>query len=770
MRQILKTKKFRFILGLATLMALCFILLPVPDGKPAYSKQLYSNDNRLISAIVSSDQQWCFPLDEALPEQLKASIVLYEDEYIAYHPGINPISVIKSLHTNRKAGKTVRGASTLAMQVMRMRNQNAVRSWSNKIWEALSALKYSLMHADDQILQDWCETAPFGGNTIGVKAAALRYFNRPLDKLSWAEYALLAVMPNGPATANLTKNRDKLRQKRDVLLKKLHDKGHFDAIDLALYIDEDLPVLLQEVPQSAYHLLLYLSKKYPGKNIFHTTLDKSIQESTLELISREGSFLQIDDINNLAVVVLDVQANQLVAYHGNIRNRQNQFSYVDIVQSPRSYGSLLKPLLYAYALDKGEFLPEELIADIPTAIGDFQPKNFDRKYRGAVPLSDMLLLSLNVPSVRLLNYVGMQSFYDQIRQLNPAYLNRGVFHYGLSIILGGGESSLWDLCRLYKGLAQNYMGYPNPYGQVQILKDKAPEANRIDVSFSAFAIDHTVNTMANLTRPREEKSWNLFENDYKTAWKTGTSYGHKDAWAIGFNGKYAVGVWVGNERGEGRYNLTGISKAAPVMFKIFNILPGNTWFSTKPVYSKKEIITVCKESGKIAGKGCTNTIKLNIEHASQKYNACNFHQEVWLNKDNLALSENCMDEAVRKENVFVLPSYMEYYYRQGHLDYKGLPEYSRDCNRDDLPLKIIYPSENVKLFLPKSGENKENPVIMKAYHRDPKAILYWFVNEQYLGTTSNGQHEMIFHSQKGDYHLQITDQYGNSDMLRFRII
>lgn len=749
---------------------LLWALLPIPNDKPAYSKQLYSKDNELISAVVSSEQQWCFPLDEDIPDHLRTCILLYEDEYINFHPGINPISILKSIYANYKAHRTVRGASTLAMQVMRMKNKNSVRSWINKIWESFSAVKYSFLHSDNKILKDWCEIAPFGGNTIGVKAASMRYFKRPLHKLSWAEYALLTVMPNGPSTANLTRNRDKLKQKRDGLLNKLCHKGYFNTTELQLYMDEDLPVVLQEIPQNAYHLLLFLAKTYPDKTIFRTTVDKEIQDNTLELIQREGFFLQSDDINNLSTVILDVQTNQLLAYHGNIRNRQNKFSYVNVAQSPRSYGSLLKPLLYAFALDKGEFLPNELVADVPTAIGDFQPRNFDKKYRGAVPLSDILLLSLNVPAVRLLNYVGLQSFYNLLESLHPAYLNRGAQHYGLSLILGGGESTLWDLSRIYKGLAQNYLGFPNPFGEVQMLKDIPANKKLSDFRFSAFSIDHTVNTMADLTRPREEKSWDLYDNTNKVAWKTGTSYGHKDAWAIGFNGRYVVGVWVGNERGEGRFNLTGISKAAPVMFKIFNTLPENKWFSSKPRYAAKELITVCKESGKIAGHLCKSTFKMNIERSSQKYTSCNFHKEIWTDKNGLALSDDCLELAVRKDTMFILPSYMEYYYKEGHLAYKGLPDYNPDCIRDDYPIKILYPVDKVKIFLPRTSGSQVNQIVMKAYHRDAKGSLFWFVNDQYWGMTKDGKHEMLFHGQQGKYQLQISDQSGNVDVVKFEIL
>lgn len=751
-------------------ITLLFIIFPLPDQEPPYSKQLYGDDNQLLSAVVSSEQQWCFPVDDTIPEHLKTCIILYEDAYIGYHPGINPVSILKSFYTNYKSGRTVRGASTLAMQVMRMKNKNSVRSWSNKIWEALSAIKFSLINKDENIIIEWCRIAPFGGNTIGIKAAALRYFNRPLDKLSWSEYALLTVMPNGPSTANLTKNRNKLKQKRNQLLQKLHQKGYFDSETLQLYTDEDLPVILQDIPQHAYHLLRYLSANNPGTNVFYTTVKSDIQLNTEELINREASFLQIDDINNLAAVILDVQTNQLVAYHGNIRNSKGKFSYVDIAQSARSYGSLLKPFLYAYALDKGELLPYELVADIPTAIGDFQPRNFDRKYRGAVPFNDMLLLSLNVPAVRVLNYVGLQGFYSLIQQLQLSYLNKGAEHYGLSIILGGGESSLWDLSRIYKGLAQNYLGLANPYGPVRILKNTASKKTNTEVLFSPFAIDYTVNTMSDLTRPREEKSWDLYENDYKIAWKTGTSYGHKDAWSVGFNGKYVVGVWVGNESGEGRFNLTGISKASPIMFKIFNILPDNAWFGSKPVYPKKEIISVCKESGKLAGLLCQHKMQLNIGQISQKLMPCTYHIEVPLDRNGQALPEFCKDLAVSRQTYFVLPSFMEYYYREGHPGYKSLPEYNPDCIRDDQPLKIIYPAENVKIFLPKSTDVQENQIILNAYHRDKEGILYWFINDRYAGTTRNGKHELPFKGTRGQYVVQITDQYGNSDKIKFEIL
>lgn len=763
--------KIKIFHWLIVVLLVFWALLPLPDTKPAFSKVLYSNDGTLLAATISQEQQWCFPMDEDIPKHLAQCIITYEDDYMAYHPGVNPIAVIKAMIKNLKSGKTKRGASTLAMQVMRMKNKHAKRNWYNKIKETLGAVKYSLTTYDKTIVREWCEIAPFGGNTIGIKAAALRYFERSVDKLSWAEYALLAVMPNGPSTANLTKNRKSLKDKRDFLLKKLHTKGYFDASDLALFLDEDLPYETKNVPQHAYHALLFLAKQYPAQNIFRSTVQYDIQLRIQELLERESGFLKIDDIRNLAAVVIDIQSNQLVAYQGNVKNSDGKFSYVDVVQAPRSYGSLLKPLLYAQTLESQQLLPNEMVADIPTAIGDFQPQNFDKKYRGAVPFQDVIIQSLNVPSVRVLNTIGLQSFYDVVKRLDMAYLNKGADHYGLSIILGGGESSLWDLARMYKGFAQNYTGNPDPFKQVECLTSSVGKPSKNAFKFSAGTMDNLVKTMSDLTRPREEKSWDYFGTDYKIAWKTGTSYGHKDAWALGFNGKYMVGVWVGNEGGEGRFDLTGISKAAPVMFKIFNSLPENQWFAKPPTYSKKEVITVCAESGKLAGMLCKKKQKMNVEFPSLKYQPCTYHQEVLYNAKGNAITTKCNDEVVRRDTLFILPSYMEYYYKEAHRDYRPLPIFDAACSPSSVSsCKIIYPQDGLKIFLPKEQIDQQNQLVLKAYHREKDAILYWFLDEQYIKTTKASSHEILLSIGKGTHRINITDQKGNMDHVSFEIL
>ena len=761
-------KKIVVILGS---MLLILLLLPIPDYTPAKSKILYDRNGEILSATISSDQQWCFELEAEIPRQFEQCLLLFEDEYFYFHPGINPVSIIKAAILNIRHRRIVRGGSTLTMQLMRMKNRNARRNFFNKIREALSAVKYTMLNSKKKVIREWAEVAPFGGNTIGITAAAMRYFNKPLDNLSWAEYALLAVMPHSPAHASLTKNRDILQKNRDFLLNKLAAHGLIPPEDLPLYLAEDLPEITHQIPVRAFHLLNFLSGKYSSKNIFHSTVDKMVQDKVIAVLDSEKIQLQIDGISNAAVVVLDIESDELLAYIGNNRDAKGNFRYVDIIQSPRSYGSLLKPLLYAHALETGRFLPKEILPDIPLSIADFRPANFDKKYRGAVGMDEMLIQSLNVPSVWLLYNIGLPGFYQLIQDLKIGGINKGVDHYGLSLILGGGESTLWEMARLYKGFARNYLMMDHPFSSVQLLSD-IPPAKVPDFRFSPTSISHTVHTMADVVRPREEKHWQLLSGGNRVAWKTGTSYGHRDAWAIGFNGKYLVGVWIGNESGEGRHNLTGIVRAAPVMFRIFNSLPENKWFARIPAAHKNaEVIKICKESGKLAGKNCTHTTNLKMDRISHDLHTCKYHKLIHISQQGFLINPDCKFKAAIPTNIFLLPPTMDYYYRQANLSYKGLPQSDKDCPPYQASVKIVYPENGMKLFIPKNSPESTNQVIAVAHHPDKESILYWFVNNDFITETQGAlSHRCTLDLPVGSHTISVTDSYGNSDNIHIQVL
>ena len=397
---------------LIILILLFILIIPIPNYTPSYSKSLYDDRGYLLSATVSDEGQWCFPLDSEIPDKLKKCIIIYEDEYFYFHPGFNPVSMVKAMYIDFKEKKIVRGASTITMQVMRMKNRNVKRSFFNKIWETLSAVKYTIFHSKNTVLKSWCEIAPFGSNVIGVKAASLKYFNRNIEDLSWSEYALLAVMPNGPGFVNLNQNRGELLRKRNFLLNKLYNQGYFTEDELELYLSEELPDKFFGIEQKAYHYLRFLEKLYSEENIFYSDINKNLQNNVESIVQSESEHYREDDIRNLAAIVIDVQKNKVISYIGNVTDKNGDFNYVDIIQSPRSYGSLLKPFLYVYSLEYGGMLPTQIVADIPTHIGDYRPENFDKQYRGTVHFDEVIIQSLNVPSVRVLNQVGLNGFYD----------------------------------------------------------------------------------------------------------------------------------------------------------------------------------------------------------------------------------------------------------------------------------------------------------------------------------------------------------------------
>lgn len=750
---------------------LVFFLIPIPAYSPSKSKILYDRRGEVLSATISTEQQWCFELDEELPENFIKCLLLYEDEYFYYHPGVNPVSIIKAAYQNVKEGRIVRGGSTITMQLMRMKNRNSRRTFFNKLVEACSSVKYSILRSKRRVLSEWAEMAPFGGNTIGIKAASMRYFNKPLDNLSWAEYALLAVMPNSPAHANLSKNRDILQRNRDFLLKKLSSRGYIPESDLPLYLSEELPKLTHQIPVRAFHLLDYLSKKYPDKNIYKSTVDGFLQDRVSNIIETEKIQLQIDGIENAAAVVIDIERDELLAYIGNIKDDKGKFKYVDIVQAQRSYGSLLKPILYAYALETGRFLPKELIPDLPLSIAEFRPLNFDKKFRGAVGLDEMVIQSLNVPSVWLLHQLGLPGFYQLLQNLEIKGLDKGVNYYGLSLILGGGETSLWEMTRLYKGLAQNYRMKDKPFAEVVVLKD-VPAIKNVEFSFSATPILHTVEAMSDVVRPREEKYWQLMSGGSKIAWKTGTSYGHRDAWAIGFNGKYLVGVWVGNENGEGRYNLTGIVKAAPMMFRIFNSLPNNKWFEQKPFLGRNiQEIKICAESGKLAGAMCTKTYQAKFQRLSHDLQICKYHKRIHVSDKGFYIDAGCPSKVSHLKSFFLLPPAMDYYYRQHHLQYKGLPPPDKDCPPKEQVAKIVYPETSMKLFIPRNSPEFSNQVVGVAHHTNEKSVLYWFVDNEFVTEThSFGGHQFIFSLPVGRHRIAVIDENGNTDEVSIEVI
>lgn len=708
-----------------------------------YSKVLYDRNDRLLSATVTSDGQWRFPLTDDLPDHLKSCIILYEDEYFYHHPGINPISIYKAFIANVKAKKVVRGGSTITMQLMRMYRGNRSRTIPQKIIEMMGALKLELLYSKEHILKMWATIAPFGGNTVGARTAAERYYHRNLNDLSWAEYATLAVLPNSPSAIHMTKNRGQLKAKRDELLNKLLNHKILDEDTYILACSEEIAVELNRLPQMTVHLSQYLQKEYPELSIFNTTLDYYIQEQVITAVDNASAIYQLDGIDNMSVIVIDIVQDEVMAYIGNSR-KKSKLQYVDCAQGQRSYGSLLKPFLYSYALDKGYFTPHEWIKDIPTNIGGFTPKNFDRRYRGLVPFSDMVSRSLNIPAVRTLNYVGLEGFHHHLRSdLGMKHLHHDPHHHGLSLILGGAESSLWEMVKMYKGLFRNHFELNNAYTPPHLLRS-IPRDSLDDPMYHPTAIWHTIQAMTSLNRPKEEQHFAKIGGE-RIAWKTGTSYGHRDAWAIGANDRYLVGVWVGNETGEGVYDLTGVKKAAPVLFKIFRQMKGR---NITEHMTEASAVKACNETGRLAGRLCKDHTTIFLPQLSQQLRLCYYHEIDHRSGDTL----------------LAVGPVEDYYYEQYH----GI-----SINKGRNPLKkqisIIYPEENAIIKVPKKLNNQYAQVKVSANTTYAPSKLFWFLDDQFIKTTE-ASHELPIALNSGTHTIHVNDLLGNEQQVEFQVV
>lgn len=784
---IFRRRKFISLLIFSIIFFLaCLQWLPLPQSlhKQDYASLLLARDGSLLGAAIAKDQQWRFAPVDSLPDKYRQSLLLFEDQYFYQHPGVNPLAIARALQGNIRAGKVTSGGSTITMQLARLLRQEQLqrdakktsRNLNSKIREAFLALQLEWHFSKDGILAHYVARAPYGGNIVGLRAAAWRYFGRSPEYLSWAESSLLAVLPNSPALIHPGRQRDLLKIKRDLLLKRLHGKHFLSDLDLQLALLEPLPDRPQPLPQSAPHLLATLKKQHPQEHFFHSTLEPHYQQLANQIAERQSARLANEGVNNIALVLIDHESMETLAYVGNkpFGHTRTSAPDVDIVQRPRSTGSILKPLLYGLMLQEGELAPTSLIPDIPTQINGYSPRNYDRNFRGAVPAQFALAHSLNIPSVRMLRSYGINRFQQKLQAMGLSSLFRPADDYGLTLILGGAEASLWELTAIYARLAASARDGDIDQPSPKLLTENFDQEKRIKPVIKQGAAWLTLQALVEVARPGNENYWRDFAGSQTIAWKTGTSYGLRDAWAIGSNGRYTLGVWVGNAGGEPATFISGQTSAAPILFDMFDALPSVNWFA-KPEHALKTI-SVCRDDGYLAGGQC-DAVDMQVPAISHFEKITPHHQRIHLDEARqFRVHNEC--ESVSKMQTrdwFVLPPAQEFYWRQYHSDYKSLPPWRKDCvaqsaqQDDDLPMELIYPQASSRIYIPVDLDGKRSRVVLKAIHRNPNATLYWHLDDKFLGETH------IFHEREaslepGLHKLLVMDKNGYQLVRRFRVI
>lgn len=722
-----------------------------------YSTVVTDRNEELLGARIASDGQWRFPPRNTTPEKIKECLITFEDKHFYHHWGVNPFAIGRAFYQNVKNKRIVSGGSTLTMQTIRLA-RNESRTFREKLIEMIWATRLEFRASKEEILSMYISHAPFGGNVVGLDAAAWRYFGHSADDLSWAESAMLAVLPNAPAMIHLSKGRKTLLDKRNRLLKQLLEKKTIDSSTYELAISEPLPDEPHPLPQIAPYLV---SRFYQERNgeYSRSTINKGIQTQIEDLAERWSNEFRRSDIRNLAILVIDIPSNQVVAYCGNVHFDQKQGgNQVDVIQAPRSTGSILKPFLYYAMLQEGSLLPDMLLPDVPVNINGFTPQNFSMQFEGAVPASEALARSLNIPAVTMLQRYGVPKFHSFLQQIGLKTINRSSSHYGLSLILGGAEATLWDVTNAYAMMGRSLLQLPQRSCSLLLPTSRITESTD---PFQPGAVWQTFDALKEVNRP-EEIDWKSIPSMQTIAWKTGTSYGFRDAWAVGVTPRYAVGVWVGNATGEGKPGLVGAQTAGPVLFDIFNLLPASSWF-TRPtgIFVEAE---VCRKSGHLKGRFCDETDTLLVLPAGLRTEACPYHHLVTLSaNESQRIYENCANtEPTLRKSWFTLPPVWEWYYKQHHPEYKPLPPFKAGCGEDTFqPMQFIYPPMNARIKLPKQLDGSKGFLTVELAHSNPNATIFWHLDETYQAQTQDF-HKISLQPAAGKHSLTAVDGEGNT--------
>ncbi len=743
-----------------------------------YSTIITARDGSILHAFLSRDDKWRMyaELNEITPT-LRNAILFKEDKYFRYHPGFNPVAMVRAAGRNLLTGRRTSGASTITMQTVRLLEPRK-RTYISKFIELFRALQLELHYSKDEILQLYLNLIPYGGNVEGLKSASLLYFGKSPTLLSLAELTTLTIIPNRPSSLRLGTRNTLVVQERNRWLARFRASHLFDETTISDALNEPLIAYRREAPQLAPHLSRRLRVENPDIPIIHSSLNPTMQATAERLVQHYANRIRAYNIHNSAVLIVDNQSREVVAYVGSA-DFSNAFDggQVDGVRAVRSPGSALKPLLYGLAFDAGIITPKTKLADVPTNFGGYEPDNYDRRFNGLVTAEFALANSLNIPAVALLKEVSTPILVSTLQKAGFSAIKKQAKELGLSMILGGCGVTLEEMTRLYAGLANGGRVQPLAY---TLSQTPAPKTGSALLSpEAAYLVTHT---LTQITRPDLP---NNFDNSYhlpRIAWKTGTSYGRRDAWSIGYNQRYTIGVWVGNFSGVGVAELSGANTATPLLFQLFNVLDYNSptgWFKTPKEASKLSMRLVCPETGDVPGEFCTNPVADYCIMGVSRYRRCQHRKAIFTNAaGTMSYCASCLPEpddgpsgVVRRSYPNVSPEIMAFY--QSHrIPIELVPPHNPACER-------VFGSTNagqggpIITSLNDGSEyfiNPKQPVEMELGCQAANDVqtVYWYLNDK-LYRRAKPAEALFFKPRPGALKISCADDKGRSRDIRVLI-
>ena len=741
------------IAGAVLLFLLLNIIFPLRENI-AYSTIITDNKGEVVHAFLTPDQQWRMKtsLTEISP-LLRKTIIAKEDKYFYQHPGVNALAMLRAFIGNVLHMKRSSGASTITMQVARAMEPRP-RTYVSKCIEMFRALQLEYKYSKDEILQLYCNLVPYGGNLQGVKAASILYFGKNPDHLSLAEITALSIIPNRPSSLVIGKNNDLIVQERNRWLKRFAAENVFTTKEIADALEEPLTARRGQVPNYVPHLALLLKRR--GGDIIHSTVDLHTQLTIEKLVADYARSLSLKNIRNAAVVVINNQTKQVVAYIGSANFYDTtDGGQVNGAAAIRQPGSTLKPLLYGLCIDEGLLTPKTVIADVAINYQGYAPENYDKKFNGSVTMEYALEHSLNIPAVRSLRMLGKDKIIETLAGCQFEQIKKDQQKLGLSLILGGCGASLEELTGLYSSFASDGV-YRRP---AYTLEDTLQKKRRVLSPAANFMINET---LSKVNRPDFPLNWQSTEHMPKIAWKTGTSYGRRDAWSIGYNKHYTIGIWAGNFSGQGIPELSGANIATPLLFKIFNTIDYDSdenWFTQPAECGFRQ---VCAETGLLPNTYCTDLVTDYFIPLVSTTKQCDNTQELMVSaNEKMSFCTACAPaNGYKKKWYKVFSADMQAWMQDNRVAYAQVPPHNPDCEKifTDAGPAITSPANGTEYLISKT---RPQPIQLSCRAAPDASKLYWYINNKFYKACNKAE-KPFFVPDEGPVKISCTDDKGRN--------
>ncbi len=714
-----------------------------------FSKVIYDKNDNLLRFTLSSDGYYrVFTKIEDIPDTMKQALMLYEDRAFYNHFGFNPFSMIRA-GIEMIFGSRKMGASTITMQLARLVYKLDTTSILGKLNQVLKAILIEIHYSKDEILEGYFNLAPYGHNIEGLGSASLIYFHKKPNKLTLPESLALAVIPQNPVKRTPTndkglKNMEEARLRlADIWIEE--DKPFKDRAKLRISFKT-----IKDIPFKAPHFVNEIILENKLNDNIKTSLDLRLQEKIEDIVSgyikRNSSY----DVKNAAILLIDYQKMEVVSYIGS-----NNFfddgieGQVNGITALRSPGSLMKSFVYGMAIDEGLIHPMSLVKDIPKQFGVYTPENFDRKFMGALSATDALILSRNVPAVDLLLKLKKSSFYNILKEINVPKL-KSEDYYGLALALGGFEISLKSTVELYAMLAN--LGEYREIGSENKKRFLSKEAAYLTLNMLYKSGD--INEVSNFIKKKKQK----------IAWKTGTSYGFKDAWTVGIFGKYVLGVWIGNFDGKPNPAFVGRSMATPLFFEILRYMEKFEDFEDDEIWDNSlnlKEVDACLDTFDIASALCKRKVKSYVIPMKSPIKVSDIYRQIPINiNTGLRSCYHKKGETVLK-TYEIWPSDIALTFEKTGIHKVKPPKFEKDCLIDEVQYmgkapEIIFPTRNLIYTI---NPYKQEEIPFKANVDNDANKLFWFVNQDFVGTSLKNE-ALMWKAKVGKYIVTVTDDMG----------